>query len=325
MKKTVLACGPFASTLFDAYRERYEIIQLDPPPGELDDAFKAAIAKAHGLIIGHRRVGAAELAGAQKLEVVASVSVGYDHHDLAYLNSRAIMLTKTPGVLNETTADLAFALILATARRIPELDAWTRAGGWNAPLDAAHFGCDVHGKTLGIIGLGEIGAAIARRGRFGFGMRILYSGNHPKPALEQELGARFVTKEELLRDADFVCPMVPLNATTRHLIDAAALALMKPSAILINLSRGGVVDEPALIDALENGVIRAAGLDVFAKEPLQHSRLFELANVVVVPHIGSATTDTRNAMATRALENLIEGLEGRTPMNLVNADALARR
>lgn len=323
MKKTLLACGPFAPALFDGCRERYDIIQLDPPPGPLDDTFKAAVAKAHGLMIGNRRVGAAELEGAAHLQVVASVSVGYDHHDLDYLTRRRIMLTNTPGVLNETTADLAFALILATARRIPELDAWTRSGGWTEPVDGARFGCDVHGKTLGIIGLGEIGAAIARRGRFGFGMRILYSGNRPKPALEQELGARFVSKEALLRESDFVCPVVPLTADTRHLIDRAALALMKPEAILINISRGGVVDEPALIEALENGVIRAAGLDVFAKEPLQASRLFELANVVVVPHIGSATQDTRNAMARRALDNLLEALEGRTPMNLVNPQALA--
>lgn len=322
MKKTILACGRFDPALFESCQARYDIIHLDPAPGELDATFKTAIAKAHGLLIGNRGVGAALLAGAEHLQVVASVSVGYDHHDLDYLTRRGILLTNTPGVLNETTADLAFALILATARRLPELDAWTRAGNWTEPLDSTRFGCDVHGKTLGIIGLGEIGAAIARRGHFGFGMRILYSGHRPKPALEKELGARFVSREELLRESDFVCPMVPLNDSTRHLIDGAALAQMKPSAILINLSRGGVVDEPALIAALENKVIRAAGLDVFAKEPLQASRLFELSNVVVVPHIGSATEDTRNAMAACALANLLEALEGCRPTNLVNPAAL---
>lgn len=168
------------------------------------------------------------------------------------------MLTNTPDVLNETTADLAFVLILATARRIPELDAWTKEGNWTNTIDASHFGIDVHGKTLGIIGLGKIGEAIARRGRFGFGMNILYSGNSRKPQLEQELGARFVPQEKLLSESDFVCPVVPLTDGTRNLIGRKELA----ESILINVSRGPVVDQDALIQALEEKTIRAAGLDV---------------------------------------------------------------
>lgn len=235
------------------------------------------------------------------------------------------MLTNTPDVLNETTADLAFALILATARRIPELDAWTKEGNWSNSIDASHFGSDVHVKTLGIIGLGKIGEAIARRGRFGFGMNILYSGNSRKPQMEQKLGARFVPQEKLLSEADFVCPVVPLTDGTRNLIGRKELALMGPGSILINVSRGPVVDQDALIQALEEKTIRAAGLDVYVKEPLTNSKLFKLKNLVTVPHIGSATTNTSNAMAQRALENLLMGLEGRRPRDLVNVHGLGRR
>ncbi|MNY19778.1 Glyoxylate/hydroxypyruvate reductase B [compost metagenome] len=180
----------------------------------------------------------------------------------------------------------------------------------------------MHGKTLGIIGLGKIGEAIARRGRFGFGMNILYSGKTRKPQLEQELGARFVPQEKLLSESDFVCPVVPLTADTRNLIGHEELALMGAESILINVSRGPVVDQDALIQALEEKTIRAAGLDVYVKEPLPDSRLFKLKNVVTVPHIGSATNDTRDAMAQRALDNLLMGLEGQWPRDLVNSQAL---
>lgn len=324
MKKTILAFGRFEPDLLRPCQTLYDVICLDHA-GELGARFREAVSRAHGLIIGNRRLGAVELDRAKHLEIISCVSAGHDNHDLGYLTSRGIMLTNTPGVPTESTADLAFALILATARRIPELDAWTRGGSWTRPIDASHFGCDVHGKTLGIIGLGEIGAAIARRGRFGFGMRILYSGRRPQPLLEHQLDARFVAKDELLREADFVCPVVPLTAQTRNLIDREALALMKPAAILINISRGGVVDETALVQALEKGAIRAAGLDVFAREPLEDSQLFSLHNVVAVPHIGSATGETRAAMAARALENLLVGLEGRAPRDLVNPQVLRER
>jgi gluconate 2-dehydrogenase len=322
MKKTILAFSRVSSSLLEAYKDQYNIIILSPENGDMDTQFQAALPEAHGLIGGNRRLGEAELASAKNLEIISSISVGYDNYDLSFLNSRGIMLTNTPDVLNETTADLAFALILATARRIPELDAWTKEGNWTKTIDASHFGCDVYGKTLGIIGLGKIGEAIARRGRFGFGMNILYSGNSRKPELEQELGARFVPQEELLSESDFVCPVVPLTPNTKNLISHSELAQMKPEGILINVSRGPVVDEDALIQALEAKKIRAAGLDVYVKEPLPDSRLFKLKNVITVPHIGSATNETRNAMAKRALENLLMGLEGHWPRDLVNSQAL---
>ncbi|PTT99650.1 bifunctional glyoxylate/hydroxypyruvate reductase B [Pseudomonas sp. HMWF031] len=322
MKKTILAFSRVSPSMLEPYADKYDIVVMSPELGDMDAQFEAALPNAHGLIGGNRRLGEAELASAKNLEIISSISVGYDNYDLSYLNSRGIMLTNTPDVLNETTADLAFALILATARRIPELDAWTKEGHWTKTIDASHFGCDVHGKTLGIIGLGKIGEAIARRGRFGFGMNILYSGKSRKPQLEQELGARFVPQEKLLSESDFVCPVVPLTAETRNLIGHEELSLMGPDSILINVSRGPVVDQDVLIQALENNVIRAAGMDVYVKEPLPDSRLFKLKNVVTVPHIGSATNDTRDAMAKRALDNLLMGLEGQWPHDLVNSQAL---
>jgi len=251
--------------------------------------------------------------------------VGYDNYDLAYLDERGILLTNTPDVLTETTADLGFALLLGTARRVAELDAWVKAGNWQGPIGPALFGTDVHGKTLGIVGLGKIGAAVARRGRFGFGMEVIYHGNGRKPELEAELGARHLGLDELLAEADFVCVVVPLSERTRHLIGHRELALMKPSAILVNIARGPVVDEAALIEALQQRHIRAAGLDVYEKEPLASSPLFELDNALTLPHIGSATDETRRAMAERAIDNLERALLGERPRDLVNPQVWARR
>ncbi|SEJ31469.1 gluconate 2-dehydrogenase [Azotobacter beijerinckii] len=322
MKKTIVAFSRVHPSMLLPYEEKYNIILLTPEHGDIDAQFRAAIHKAHGLIGGNRRLGKVELESAKNLEIISSISVGYDNYDLDYLNSRKIMLTNTPDVLNETTADLAFALILATARRIPELDAWVKEGGWTKSIDESQFGCDVHGKALGIIGLGKIGAAIARRGRLGFGMSVLYSGNSRKPDLEQELGAQYVSQEVLLRTSDFVCPVVPLTSKTRGLIGTQEFAQMKQNGILINISRGPVVDEEALIKALEAKAIRGAGLDVYVREPLPDSKLFKMRNVVTVPHIGSATEETRNAMAARALGNLLMGLEGQRPRDLVNPEVL---
>jgi gluconate 2-dehydrogenase len=244
--------------------------------------------------------------------------VGYDNYDVGYFNERGIMLTNTPDVLTESTADLGFSLIMSSARRVAELDAWTKAGQWKRSVEAPHFGTDVHGKTLGIVGMGNIGAAIARRGRLGFNMPILYSGNSRKTEVEQELGAQFRSLDQLLAEADFVCLVVPLSEKTRHLISTRELGLMKRNAILINIARGPIVDEPALIKALQDGTIRGAGLDVYEKEPLSESPLFQLSNAVTLPHIGSATSETRQAMADLAYENLRSALLGDKPKNLVN-------
>ncbi|MEE1923237.1 D-glycerate dehydrogenase [Pseudomonas sp. 148P] len=318
MKKTVLAFSRITPPMAERLRQDFNVIVPDPKNGDIAAQFDEALPEAHGLIGAGRKLGEAQLKGAAKLEVVSSVSVGYDNYDVAYLSERGIALTNTPDVLTESTADLGFSLIMSSARRVAELDAWTKAGNWKATVAPSHFGSDVHGKTLGIVGAGNIGAAIARRGKLGFNMPVLYSGNSRKPALEQELGARFVSLETLLAEADFVCLVVPLSAQTKHLIGAEQLKQMKRSAFLINISRGPVVDEAALVEALQNGTIRGAGLDVYEKEPLSESPLFSLSNAVTLPHVGSATAETREAMANRAIDNLRAALLGERPQDLVN-------
>jgi phosphogluconate 2-dehydrogenase len=259
---------------------------------------------------------------APNLEAIASVSVGVDNYDIDYLIERRILLSNTPDVLTETTADTGFALILATARRVVELANMVRAGQWNRNIGPAHFGSDVHGKTLGIIGMGRIGEALAQRGHFGFGMPILYHSHSPKPAVEQRFNAHYRSLSELLQQADFICLTLPLTAETEQLIGAKEFALMRPQSIFINISRGKVVDEAALIDALQQNQIRAAGLDVFEREPLgPDSPLLQLNNVVATPHIGSATHETREAMARCAVDNLLAALAGERPANLVNGRA----
>ena len=303
MKKTVLAFSRITPAMAERLQQDFNVILPNPKLGDINAQFNEALPEAHGLIGVGRKLGRAQLEGAARLEVVSSVSVGYDNYDLDYFNERGIALTNTPDVLTESTA---------------ELDAWTKAGNWQATVGPALFGSDVHGKTLGIVGMGNIGAAIARRGRFGFNMPVIYAGNSRKTALEQELGAQFRSLEQLLAEADFVVIVVPLSDATRKLISARELKLMKPSAFLINIARGPVVDEAALIEALQNGTIRGAGLDVYEKEPLSDSPLFKLPNALTLPHIGSATAETREAMANRAMENLRAALLGERPRDLVN-------
>jgi phosphogluconate 2-dehydrogenase len=284
--------------------------------------FLAALSRAHGLIGGKLELDEAMLAEAPALRVVSTISVGYDHLPLATMNRRGILLCNTPNVLTETTADTAFALIMATQRRLVELANRVRDGEWKAHIGREHFGIDVHGKTLGIVGAGRIGAATARRGALGFGMPILYTAASSKPELEASLGAHCRELDALLAEADIVCLSVPYNADTHHLIDATALARMKSTAALVNVARGKVIDEPALVDALQRRVIRAAGLDVFAEEPLPASSpLAAMDNVVATPHIGSATHETREAMAQLAVDNLVGALAGDGPLTAVNEDA----
>lgn len=322
MKKNVFVFSRLSPEHQQRLRQNFNVTVLDPA-GDIDAQYAAALPEAHGLLGVGRPFGRAQLAQAGQLEVISTISVGYDNYDLAYLNERGILLANTPDVLTETTADLGFTLLMAAARRVPELDAWVKAGHWQAPVGPAQFGSDVHGKTLGILGLGNIGAAIARRGRFGFNMEVLYSGNSRKPQLEQELDARYCGFDELLGAADFVVLVVPLSEQTRHLIGRRELALMKPGAILVNVARGPVVDEPALIESLQSGQLRAAGLDVYEKEPLRESPLFALPNVVTLPHVGSATHETRQAMAELALDNLERALLGGTPRCMVNPQVRA--
>lgn len=256
------------------------------------------------------------------VKVLAQVAVGYDNIDVSAATRRGLLVTNTPGVLTETTADFAWSLLMAAARRIPEAHAFVHEGKWKTWLIDLLAGQDVHGATLGIFGMGRIGQAVARRAR-GFNMRILYHDAIRQPDyFEKELGLAFVSKEQLLRAADFVTLHVPLLPETRHLIGPAELALMKPNAILVNTARGPVVDEAALADALENRRIWSAGLDVFEREPAIEAKLLRLPNVVVAPHIASASIATRKKMSMMAVENAAAFLAGQRPANPVNAAVL---
>jgi len=256
------------------------------------------------------RIDAELLDHAPRLKVISQMAVGYDNIDVAACSARGIKVGNTPGVLTETTADLAFALLMATARRIPEGDRAVRSGQWRTWSPLYMAGQDVHHATLGIVGMGRIGYEMARRAT-GFQMRILYTDQRPNPAAEKDFGATRVELTELLRESDFVSLHTPLLPETTRLIGAKELRLMKPTAILINTSRGPVVDQAALYEALRDGVIAAAGLDVFEVEPVPLDEpLLKLENVVVLPHIGSASIATRTKMAVIAAENLIAGLKG---------------
>ncbi|POA30892.1 MULTISPECIES: NAD(P)-dependent oxidoreductase [unclassified Pseudomonas] len=322
MKKQVVLYKKLSAPLMARLHERAEVTLIDSLDAEGLKRLREALPSAHGLLGASLKLDAELLDLAPRLEAIASVSVGVDNYDIDYLNRRQILLSNTPDVLTETTADTGFALILATARRVVELANLVRAGQWNRNIGPAHFGTDVHGKTLGIIGMGRIGEALAQRGHFGFGMPILYHSHSAKPAVEQRFDAQYRSLPALLQQADFICLTLPLTAETEGLIGAEQFALMRPESIFINISRGKVVDETALIEALRQGQIRAAGLDVFEREPLAYdSPLLQLNNVVATPHIGSATHETREAMARCAVDNLLMALAGERPTNLVNGVA----
>ncbi|MDD9268963.1 2-hydroxyacid dehydrogenase [Paenibacillus sp. GCM10023248] len=277
-----------------------------------------ALSDVDGLLISGGSIDQELLDRAPKLRIVSNVSVGYNNLNLSAMKERAVLGTHTPGVLDETVADTVFGLILASARRIPELDAYVKAGRWQKGSDEAIFGIDVHHAKLGIIGLGRIGEAIARRAKFGFSMDVVYYNRSRKEAAEQSLGVSYRSLQDLLRESDFVVLMTPLTADTARLIGREELALMKKSAIFINASRGQTVDEAALIEALEQGIIRGAGLDVFEQEPVAPDNpLLRMPNVVTLPHIGSATHKTRFDMAMLAAENLVKGVLGEVPPNVV--------
>ena len=282
---------------------------------ELHDAVAGADAV---VTLLHDRVDDAFLdaAGAQ-LRVVANVAVGYDNVDVAACTRRAVIVTNTPGVLTDATADLAFALILMTTRRLGEGERLVRAGGtWSWSM-FFHLGTGIQAKRLGIVGLGQIGQATARRAR-AFGMEIVYSGRRrADDDVEAETGAIYLPLDELLATSDVVSLHVPLNEETRHLIDADALARMQPTAFLVNTTRGPVVDEDALVHALRDGRIAGAGLDVYEHEPSVHPGLLELENVVLLPHLGSATLETRTAMGVLAARNAVAVLRGKDPLTPV--------
>jgi gluconate 2-dehydrogenase len=273
------------------------------------------------LVAGSERIDANALAHAKDLKVVANISVGYNNFDIPAITAAGVMATNTPDVLTDTTADFGFALLMATARRITESEHWVRAGHWdkwsivNNPL-----GMDLHHSTIGIIGMGRIGQGIAKRA-LGFGMDVIYHNrSHLSDADEKACGAKYVSKEELLRTADHVVLVLPYSAESHHTIGAKEIALMKPTATLINIARGGIVDDAALAQALRDKKIFAAGLDVFEGEPKVHPELLKLSNVVLVPHIASATEKTRRAMVDLAVDNLRAALDGKKPPSLINAE-----
>jgi glyoxylate reductase len=251
------------------------------------------------------------------LKVIANMAVGYDNVDLDAAGERNVVVTNTPEVLNETTADTAFMLLLAAARRLGEAERLLRSGGWEAWGPMQLTGPDVWGKKLGVVGFGRIGQAVARRAR-GFDMEILYHDQYRNESAENETRVRYVELDELLRTCDFISVHTPLTDETYHLIGATELGRMKPEAVLINTSRGPVVDEAALADALAEERIFAAGLDVYEKEPEVHPKLLELENVVLAPHIGSASVETRDRMAVLAAENIVAVLSGEEPKTPVN-------
>lgn len=285
-------------------------------PQELQKELSVAVG---ALVTGSEKIDASALAHAKHLKVVANISVGYNNFDIPAMSAAGVMATNTPNVLTDTTADFGFALLMATARRITESEHWVRAGKWdkwsivNNPL-----GMDLYNTTVGIIGMGRIGQGIAKRA-LGFGMKVIY---HNRSRLSEEdeklFGATYVSKEELLRTADHVVLVLPYTAQNHHTIGALEIGMMKPTATLINIARGGIVDDLALAHALREKKIFAAGLDVFEGEPSVNPELLKLSNVVIAPHIASATEKTRRAMVDLAIENLRAAIDGKTPPSLIN-------
>ncbi len=294
-----------------------------PPPRE---TLLAEARDAEGLLtLLTDRVDTELLGIAPRLRAVSNMAVGFDNIDVPACTARGILVGNTPGVLTDTTADFAFALLMAAARRVVEGDAFTRAGKWQTWDPGLLLGVDVHHATIGIAGMGQIGQAIARRAH-GFDMRILYSDEIPRSEIEAATGARRVDLDTLLRESDFVTLHVPLTPETRGLIGAAQLAMMKPDAILINTARGPVVDQRALAEALKQGRPGMAALDVTDPEPIaMDDPLLALPNVIIAPHIASGSRATREQMAEMAVDNLLAGLRGDLPPNCVNPEALSGR
>jgi gluconate 2-dehydrogenase len=282
--------------------------------------------KVGAFITGSERIDAALLDANPQLRAVCTMTVGYNHIDVDACTARGVLATYTPDVLTETTADFGFALMMAAARRMAESEHFLRAGRWTKWSYDMFAGSDVHGATLGILGMGRIGQAIARRGALGFGMKVIYHNrSRLDPSVEQPLGARRVDKDTLFREADHVVLVLPYSPAAHHIVGERELHLMKPTATLTNVARGGIVDDAALAKALAERRIAAAALDVFEGEPKVHPGLLEVPNVVITPHIASAIVATRRAMADLAADNLIAALTGGRPPTPINPQVLGRR
>lgn len=318
----VLITRPIQQSVIEKISEHcdVQVHSVDEPmPAEL---LAAAMSDVDGVMPAGVRISKEIIAAAPRLRVVSTISVGYDNIDVEACSRRHILVTNSPGVLTEATADLTFALILAAGRRVAEGDRYVRGGHWMHWEWNCLWGTEMHGRTLGLYGFGRIAQATARRAR-GFSMRILYHARHRVSAsVEKEFAAEFVDRETLLRQSDFLSLHVPLTPETHHSIGAPELALMKPSAFVINAARGPIIDEEALVQALQEGRLAGAGLDVFENEPRVHPALMAMDNVTMLPHVGSATAETRLRMAVLASENLLAALRGERPPNLVNPEAL---
>ncbi len=319
MKKKILVTREIFEDVLDYLKSRFEVTDNQEDRLYSREELIALLGDKEGAITSLTdRIDDELLARSGRLKAVSNIAVGFNNFDLAALSARKVMATNTPGVLDDTTADFTWALILATARRLTEAEAYLRSGGWDRWKLKQFLGLDIHGATLGIIGLGRIGQAVAHRAS-GFKMKILYNDvAKARREIEDALKVTFVSREELLAQADIVTLHVPYQRETHHLIGEKELSLMKKTAILINASRGGVVDDAALVAALRNGGIQGAGLDVFEGEPRLNPGFLELKNVVLAPHIASSSEQTRRKMAQMAAENLVAALGGMRPPNLLN-------
>jgi gluconate 2-dehydrogenase len=319
-RPNVLVARNIFPDIVDRLRAHFDVdLHADAAPMPRDELVRRLQGKQGALITSTERIDAALLAACPELKAVCNMAVGYNHVDVEACTARGVWVTNTPDVLTETTADLGFALMMAAARRIAESEHFLRAGKWEHWAYDMFTGADVHGATLGILGMGRIGQAIAKRGALGFDMKVIYHNrSRLAPELEAPLKARYVDKATLLREADHLVVVMPYSATSHHAIGAAELAQMKRSATLTNIARGGIVDDAALAQALAEGRIAAAGLDVFEGEPAVHPGLLKVPNVVLTPHIGSASVATRRGMAGLAADNLVALLTCQPPLTPVN-------
>lgn len=318
MKPKVIVYKKVDQKVLDFIHETCEVVSFEKLDSDTYPHFFQELKDAQGLLGSGLKINKEILDHAPQLKIVSNFSVGYDNLDMAELSARGIMATNTPEVLNDTVADTMFGLLLATARRMPEMDQLVKNGQWKSMIGEELYGVDVHHKVLGIIGMGSVGKAIAKRAHFGFDMPILYHNRSRNEEAEKLFRATYCSLEDLLKQSDFVCLMTPLTPATENLIGKREFELMKKTAIFINGSRGKTVDEEALVEALKTGEIHAAGLDVFVQEPVQPNHpLLSLKNVVTLPHIGSAVYETRMKMAMLGAMNLVTGLQGETPPNLI--------
>lgn len=319
MKKKVIVYNRIEEPVLSELQNEFDVQICKGHQAHNDSSFLAFLREAEG-VIGLGFPGDRDmLEKAPNLKIISNISVGYNNLHTEELTKRNIMGTNTPAVLTDTVADMVMGLMISTARRMPELDRYVKQGSWNETTSTELFGTDVHHKTIGIIGMGRIGQAIAQRAHLGFNMDFIYHSRTRKPDAEKRFNASYKDLESLLKTADFVCLITPLTNVTENLMGKKEFELMKPSAIFINASRGRTVVEEALIEALKKKEIAAAGLDVFVQEPIDpENELLRMDNVVTLPHIGSATAETELKMARLAVENLRAGLNGDKPSNLVN-------